>query len=191
MRNEYEPPLANESEHDWLARRMYWANRHCAESHATPCEACVKRKAEVRAGKWSHEPGSAARFLIDLEAELIEKGKSGARVDGAFPRGRASKASVYVLLDEHGNVLYVGKAKDVRARIWGKPNGHAASKPWFPEVRGVFVYDYETEGLAFDAEARWIHDLSPRYNKAIPNVPVVTPRYVDMWAYESPEEVRA
>ena len=191
MLKQYEPPRPGESEHDWLARNLYWANRECAAAHVAPCDACVARVACLRSGDLSREPGSARKFLEGLWAELAEKGRRGREIDGAFPRGKQSKASVYVLTGRGDEVLYVGKAKSVRARIWGRPNGHAATKPWFHEVEAVVVYDYETEGNAFDAEARWIYDLNPKYNKAIPTVPIQVPKHVDFWVFESPEEVRA
>lgn len=191
MRPTYNQPFPGESERDWVARSLYWVSRSCAESHEAPCARCAKRKRYIREADLSGEHGSAAALLSGLWSELSQKARDGAGVAGAFPRGKRSKASVYVLLDANGDHLYVGKAKNVRFRIWNRSNGHSVTKPWFHEVAHVVVQDYETEGDAFDAEAMTIYNLQPRYNKAIPEVPVRAPMPVDHWVYESPEEVRA
>lgn len=190
VRKHYMPPNDGESERDWVARNLYWVSRDCAETHELPCQACTARKEFARSGL-SAEPGTALKFLNQLWGSLASKGRTGEERQDAFPRGKRSKASVYILMGADGEVLYVGKSKNVRFRIWNRSNGHAATKPWFSEVTSVMVFDYETEGDAFDAEARNIFDLAPKYNISIPEVPVRTPKWVDQWIYESPEEVRA
>jgi DNA polymerase-3 subunit epsilon len=82
-----------------------------------------------------------------------------------FPR----KSGVYYFVDKHGTVLYVGKAKDLKARVRTYFNGGDGRRKIRQLVREVAEVRYEetkSELHALIFEAREIRRLLPRYNSA-------------------------
>ena len=76
---------------------------------------------------------------------------------------------VYYFVDKHGTVLYVGKAKDLRARVRTYFNGGDGRRKigrLVEEVAEVRVEETESELHALILEAREIKRLLPRYNSA-------------------------
>lgn len=75
---------------------------------------------------------------------------------------------VYRWLDEHGTVLYVGKAKNLRNRLRSYVTKDTAAGPWKKSFREqiadfeVTVTNTELEALIF--ETNQIKDLRPKYN---------------------------
>jgi DNA polymerase III subunit epsilon len=76
---------------------------------------------------------------------------------------------VYYFVDKHGITLYVGKAKDLRARVRTYFNGGDGRRKigrLVEEVAEVRVRETESELHALILEAREIKRLLPRYNSA-------------------------
>ncbi len=76
---------------------------------------------------------------------------------------------VYYFLDKHGAPLYVGKAKDLSARVrtyFNGGDGRRKVKKLVEEVAEVRVRETESELRALILEAREIKRLLPRYNTA-------------------------
>jgi DNA polymerase III subunit epsilon len=74
---------------------------------------------------------------------------------------------VYYFLDKHGTTLYVGKAKDLKARVRTYFNGGDGRRKvgrLVEEVAEVRVRETESELHALILEAREIRRLLPRYN---------------------------
>ncbi len=85
----------------------------------------------------------------------------------AFP----TEPGVYLLKDEKGRVLYIGKAKSLRARVSSYFQKTADFDPrvreWIGEVLDAdfLVADSEVDALLL--EARLIKDIQPRYNQEL------------------------
>jgi len=76
---------------------------------------------------------------------------------------------VYYFLDKHGTTLYVGKAKNLRARVRTYFNGGDGRRKvgrLVEEVAEVRIKETESELDALILEAREIKRLLPRYNSA-------------------------
>lgn len=94
------------------------------------------------------------------------------------PRDPAAKAKtfptttgVYLMKDGGGNVIYVGKAKNLRGRASSYFNKDAANDPrirdWIGFVKDVDYIETPDAVAAIFAEARMIKDLRPKYNKSL------------------------
>ncbi len=76
---------------------------------------------------------------------------------------------VYYFLDKHGTILYVGKAKNLRARVRTYFNGGDGRRKvgrLVEEVAEVRIKETDSELGALILEAREIKRLLPRYNSA-------------------------
>src|SRR5215218_1181069 len=81
--------------------------------------------------------------------------------------GVPNTPGVYYFVDKHGTVLYVGKAKDLKARVRTYFNGGDGRRKvgrLVEEVAEVRVRETESELHALILEAREIKRLLPRYN---------------------------
>ena len=76
---------------------------------------------------------------------------------------------VYLMKDEAGRVIYVGKAKNFRARAGSYFLQAAAEDPrtarLVPEIRDIDYIDAESEIDALLMEARLVKDILPKYNR--------------------------
>jgi excinuclease UvrABC nuclease subunit len=77
--------------------------------------------------------------------------------------------AVYLFRDEQGEVLYVGKAKDVRRRLSGYRNAsrrkrHGKMRALVREASSVEVRQHASERAALLEENALIRELRPRYN---------------------------
>jgi len=98
----------------------------------------------------------------------------------AFP----SAPGVYLMKDARGRVIYVGKAKNLRARAgsyFQKASEHDPRiRDWIGEVADIDCLEAESEVDALLLEARLIKDIQPRYNadlkddKSFPYLQVTT-----------------
>lgn len=92
------------------------------------------------------------------------------------PRDPAAKVrefpttpGVYLMKDAAGNVIYVGKAKNLRSRASSYFSKEAANDPrirdWMPLVRDADYIETSDAIQAVFTEARMIKDLRPKFNK--------------------------
>ncbi len=76
---------------------------------------------------------------------------------------------VYLMKDAAGRVIYVGKAKNLRARAGSYFLKAAAEDPrtakLVPEIRDIDYLDAESEVDALLMEARLIKDIQPKFNR--------------------------
>jgi excinuclease ABC subunit C len=76
---------------------------------------------------------------------------------------------VYVFRDEGGAVLYVGKARSLRARVrsyWSSRPGDHRMLAHVPEVASIEIERASSEARALEREGELIKTLRPRYNVA-------------------------
>ena len=82
----------------------------------------------------------------------------------AFP----AKPGVYLMKDAQGRVVYIGKAKNLRARAGSYFQKGAAIDPrikgWIGEVADVDCLEADSEVDALLMEARLIKDIQPKHN---------------------------
>jgi excinuclease ABC subunit C len=82
-----------------------------------------------------------------------------------FPTG----PGVYLMKDEGGNVIYVGKAKNLRSRAGSYFAREAAADPrirdWIGFIRDIDYIETADPIAAMFTEARMIKDLRPKFNK--------------------------
>jgi len=81
------------------------------------------------------------------------------------------KPGVYLMKDEAGRVIYVGKAKDLRNRASSYFLKAAAEDPrtakLVQEIRDIDYIEAESEVDAVLMEARLIKDIQPKYNREL------------------------
>jgi len=86
---------------------------------------------------------------------------------------------VYRMLDDQSRVLYVGKARNLRARVsnYARPSGHSGRiARMISETAGMMFLTTRTETEALLLEQNLIKQLKPRYNvllrddKSFPNI---------------------
>ncbi|PIE10157.1 MAG: excinuclease ABC subunit C [Rhodobacterales bacterium] len=78
-----------------------------------------------------------------------------------------SSPGVYRMLDDKAQVLYVGKARNLRARVsnYARPSGHSARiARMISETSSMMFLTTETETEALLLEHNLIKQLKPRYN---------------------------
>ncbi len=98
---------------------------------------------------------------------------------GAYLRQLDSSPGVYRMLDAEARVLYVGKAKNLKARVsnYARPSGHSARiARMIRETASMMFLTTRTETEALLLEQNLIKQLKPRYNvllrddKSFPNI---------------------
>ncbi|HHC72051.1 MAG TPA: excinuclease ABC subunit UvrC [Thiotrichales bacterium] len=85
----------------------------------------------------------------------------------AFLRSLTGRPGVYRMLGEKGEVLYVGKARNLKRRVssyFRKSGLPPKTRALMAQVRGVEVTVTHTEGEALLLENNLIKELHPRYN---------------------------
>jgi len=79
----------------------------------------------------------------------------------------ARKEALYRFYSDAGHLLYVGITSNPGMRM----GQHAATKPWWDEVRSVTIEWYESRGEVAAAETRAIAIEHPLYNIQRPSLP--------------------
>ncbi len=106
--------------------------------------------------------------------------KGYARI-AAYLRTIDGSPGVYRMLDEESRVLYVGKARNLRARVsnYARPTGHSGRiARMISETTSMMFLTTRTETEALLLEQNLIKQLKPRYNvllrddKSFPNIHV-------------------
>jgi len=80
------------------------------------------------------------------------------------------RPGVYYFKDHKGKVIYVGKAKNLKKRVYTHFSGHSISRQRQDFLRKIYHVDYEpcgTELMAFILEAAEIKRLWPENNRAM------------------------
>ncbi len=109
---------------------------------------------------------SAEGTDFDLSA-VPEKLKAGAGVIAGFARNLPNAPGVYRMFDAAGDVLYVGKAKNLKKRVGQYAAGRAhtnAVARMICETAGMEFVTTTTETEALLLESNLIKQLRPRYN---------------------------
>ena len=103
------------------------------------------------------------------EAAMLRGGRRIKPQKQHLAEGVPGTPGVYYFLDKHGTTLYVGKAKNLRARVRTYFNGGDGRRKigrLVEEVAEVRVKETGSELRALILEAREIKRLLPRYNSA-------------------------
>ena len=104
---------------------------------------------------------------------------TGYAVIQAFLKTLDASPGVYRMLDSKGAVLYVGKARNLKARVtsYSRPTGHSPRiSRMIRETASMMVLTTRTETEALLLEQNLIKQLKPRYNvllrddKSFPNI---------------------
>ena len=82
-----------------------------------------------------------------------------------------TKSGVYLMKDAQGRVIYVGKAKNLRARagsyfLKGAEEEYRTAI-WIREICDIDFIECESEVDALLVESRLIKDVQPKYNKEL------------------------
>lgn len=81
------------------------------------------------------------------------------------------KPGVYLMKDSAGRVIYVGKARNLRARAGSYFHRSASEErrtaPWVHEIHDVDYVECDSEVDALLAESRLIKDVQPKYNREL------------------------
>ena len=105
--------------------------------------------------------------------------KTGHRLIADYVRRLDSSPGVYRMLDAQGAVLYVGKARNLKARVsnYARPSGHSARiARMIRDTSSMMFLTTRTETEALLLEQNLIKQLKPRYNvllrddKSFPNI---------------------
>jgi excinuclease ABC subunit C len=80
---------------------------------------------------------------------------------------------VYRMIDSLGNIIYVGKAKNLKNRVSQYFMNQKNRAPKVMDmIRNIHTFDYmvtDTELDAFIEECRLIREIKPKYNKLMKN----------------------
>ena len=108
---------------------------------------------------------------------------TGAKLIQKYVRQLDASPGVYRMLDAQARVLYVGKARNLKARVsnYARPTGHSSRiARMISETAQMMFLTTKTETEALLLEQNLIKQLKPRYNvllrddKSFPNILVTT-----------------
>jgi excinuclease ABC subunit C len=114
-----------------------------------------------------------------MTVESKSPGPKGHDVVQAYLNTLDNSPGVYRMLDEKGAVLYVGKARNLKARVssYARPAGHSARiDRMIRDTASMMFLTTRTETEALLLEQNLIKQLKPRYNvllrddKSFPNI---------------------
>ena len=109
----------------------------------------------------------AARAHPADNSEMMDSIQAGAEVIRAFVKTLPSAPGVYRMIDESGEVMYVGKARSLKARVtnYTRPEGlEVRLQRMIAATRNMEFVRTETEAEALLLEANLIKRLKPRFN---------------------------
>ncbi len=110
------------------------------------------------------EAGSEVELDLEANPGLVQR---GTEVIKRFWATLPNAPGVYRMLDQKGDVLYVGKAKSLKARVGSYARGQAHSNRIARMIGETSSMEFVTTGTESEAlllEANLIKQLRPRYN---------------------------
>jgi len=119
----------------------------------------------------------------DLDNQADAAALTGHELIQSYLKTLDSSPGVYRMLDAQARVLYVGKARNLRARVsnYARPTGHSGRiARMIRETASMMFLTTKTETEALLLEQNLIKQLKPRYNvllrddKSFPNILVTT-----------------
>ncbi len=111
--------------------------------------------------------------------DMEEPGESGHALIRSYLKTLDSSPGVYRMLDAQARVLYVGKARNLKARVsnYARPTGHSPRiSRMISETASMMFLTTKTETEALLLEQNLIKQLKPKYNvllrddKSFPNI---------------------
>ncbi len=117
--------------------------------------------------------------MTDKTSDTEPKALTGYMLIQSYLRTLSGAPGVYRMLDDKGAVLYVGKARNLKARVssYARPTGHSARiARMISETASMMFLTTRTETEALLLEQNLIKQLKPRYNvllrddKSFPNI---------------------
>lgn len=117
----------------------------------------IHRRREQR---HDEEVAVAAGKRLDLPPAVTD---AITREHGVAVSQARTPTTIYRLLNEEGDLLYVGITSDVRTRM----ASHANTKEWWPQVADVVIRRYPTREQALLLEEHVIATEAPAYNRRI------------------------
>ena len=117
--------------------------------------------------------------MSGTQGETQDQRPRGHKCIQSYLRTLDSSPGVYRMLDAESRVLYVGKARNLRARVsnYARPSGHSARiSRMIRETASMMFLSTRTETEALLLEQNLIKQLKPRYNvllrddKSFPNI---------------------
>lgn len=132
---------------------------------------------DVPPEEWADETGQAEAEAgegdgaepLDLTDEPVQPGRlrSGIEVIAGFVKTLPPRPGVYRMFDHAGDVLYVGKAKNLKARVSAYARGQAHTNRVARMIAETATMEFVTTNTETEAlllEANLIKQLRPRYN---------------------------
>jgi excinuclease ABC subunit C len=111
-------------------------------------------------------PAESSPADTDLAAEAVDRSAAAEKVKG-FPQ----TAGVYLMKDAAGRVIYIGKAKNLRARASSyflkAAEQDRRTAELVREIRDIDFLEAESEVDALLLESRLIKDVQPRFNSEL------------------------
>jgi len=117
--------------------------------------------------------------MSEISEKLSETQPRGTEVIQGYLKTLDSSPGVYRMLDEQSRVLYVGKARNLRARVsnYARPTGHSGRiATMISHTASMMFLTTKTETEALLLEQNLIKQLKPKYNvllrddKSFPNI---------------------
>ncbi|MDO6587052.1 excinuclease ABC subunit UvrC [Salipiger sp. 1_MG-2023] len=121
--------------------------------------------------------------MTDAETPQTTPPKRGHEVIQAYLRTLETSPGVYRMLDDQSRVLYVGKARNLKARVssYARPAGHSRRiERMISETASMMFLTTRTETEALLLEQNLIKQLKPKFNvllrddKSFPQIQVTT-----------------
>ena len=113
------------------------------------------------------DSGPNVEMIVDQGADAAGQGLRGHDLIAALVRNLDGSSGVYRMLDADNRVLYVGKARNLKARVsnYARTSGHSGRiARMISETAAMMFLTTRTETEALLLEQNLIKQLKPRYN---------------------------
>ncbi len=134
---------------------------------AVPADPPEPRRAASDIPPLAEDIGPEAAPRLDLDWEAAAPAMPGAEVIAAAVKNLPNAPGVYRMIDEKGDVLYVGKARSLKKRVTSYARLAGQSGRIARMIRATVTMDFvrtRTETEALLLEANLIKRLRPRFN---------------------------